>query len=184
MNLGVTGSHGPCQQLRPAVAPSHDHACTLIVHAQSARSITRALTLPPLVQLTAQALEIVEGLSGTPEGLASLRPVAATLYKNLLACAKRVQLSRSALTAVVNATQDAPIAHTFVEAGACTRLADYLREGTCGHPDLIIMALSNLTQTDKGAAKLLQVRDSRALRPPLCTTCQLLHSSASAKRRH
>lgn len=109
------------------------------------------------MKLTAKALEIVEGLSGTPDGLASLRPASKALCQNLLECSKFLSHSRAALTAVVNASQDAEIGREFVEAGACTRLIDFLHERACGHPDLIVMALCNLTQTERGACKLLQV---------------------------
>lgn len=110
------------------------------------------------MQLTAKALEILEGLSGTPEGLVSLRPVSRALCQNLLECSKFMDYSRTALTALVNASQDVAVAREFVEAHACTRLVDYLQERACGHPDLIVMALCNLTQSARGACKLLQVR--------------------------
>ena len=112
------------------------------------------------LQVAEQALGIVEGLSGTPEGLASLRSAAQPLCKKLFRCAHNVSLSRSALTSLVNISQDARIAAHLVSTGACTTLLEYLHEGDTAHPDLVVMALSNLTQTDAGARSALQVRTS------------------------
>ena len=108
--------------------------------------------------MAAHALEIVEGLSGSPDGIATLRDAAQSLCRNLFSCARDVALSRSALTCIVNLSQDVTIARTLVDTGACTTLLDYLRESASGHPDLIVMALSNLTQSEAGASAALQVR--------------------------
>lgn len=59
---------------------------------------------------------------------------------------------------LVNISQDIQMSGELVESGACNKLFDYLREGAVPHPDLVVMVLSNLTQTDKGARAALQVR--------------------------
>lgn len=128
------------------------HECMQRPLVQQSSTTLRAL------QVATQALEIVEGLSGSPDGIATLRSAAEPLCRNLFRCARDVSLSRSALTCIVNLSQDATIARTLVDTGACTTLLDYLRESASAHPDLVVMALSNLTQSEAGASAALQVR--------------------------
>lgn len=136
--------------------------------------------------MTAQALEIVEGLSGTAEGQRSLRAAAPTLTGNLVRCARSPALSRAALTALVNVSQDAAIAAALVDGAACPKLFDYLREGALAHPDLAVMLLSNLTQSEKGARSALQVRTGHALPTVAASLVRRVHSrsgSAGAARK-
>ena len=115
------------------------------------------------VQVAAQALDIVEGLSGSDEGLAALRPVCPALSKQLLRCSADASLSRSALTALVNICQDSAMRASLIDAGATATLLDYVHEGTTVHTDLVVMALSNLTQPEDGAKAALQVCPASAL---------------------
>lgn len=108
-------------------------------------------------QVTREALEIVEGLSGSPEGIAPLRAVAPALVSNLLLCMPRPQLSRLAGTALVNLSQDDRICKELVHAKACSRIITYVVEGKTSDHDIAMMVLSNLTREQAGVAQALQV---------------------------
>lgn len=114
-------------------------------------------------QVTRSALEIVEGLSGSSEGILSLRPVASDLAANLLLCVPRPQLSRLAATALVNLSQDDRICAQLIEAKACSRMMSYVVEGKTLDHDVALMLLSNLTRENKGIAQALQVRNTLPL---------------------
>lgn len=118
-----------------------------------------------VLQVTRSALEIVEGLSATTEGVLNLRPVAPALAANLLLCLPRPQLSRLAATALVNISQDDFICIALIEAKACSRIMSYVVEGKTSDHDVALMILSNLTREQKGIAQALQVPPNSPPRP-------------------
>ena len=104
-----------------------------------------------------QALDIVESLTGSPEGIASLRKGGQALLTELFKCAAEVSLSRPALTVLVNASQDPFISRDLLQMGAINRAMDYMRDNITVHHDMLLMLLSNVTSTEEGAKKMLQV---------------------------
>eukprot|EP00892_Ulva_mutabilis_P000448 jgi/Ulvmu1/10403/UM061_0087.1 len=107
-------------------------------------------------EVAREALQIVEGLSGSPDGIAPLRAVAPELVSNLLLCLPRPQLSRLAATALVNLSQDDRICMELVKAKACSRIITYVVEGKTSDHDVALMILSNLTRGPEGIAQALQ----------------------------
>ena len=106
-----------------------------------------------------QAVELVQGLTGSPEGIAQL----ASRGKRLLSPLFRLvgaesSISRPALASLVNLSQEPFVQETLLNLNAPARCMDYLKEGTCpGQEDLIIMLLANLTAAEDGATALLQL---------------------------
>lgn len=103
------------------------------------------------------ALEIIEGLSGSMEGIGALRPASAKLSNNLLLAIPRPSLSRSAATCLVNLSQDSIHCKALITASACSRLITSVVEGKTSDHDLVTMTLSNLTRSTEGAEQALQV---------------------------
>eukprot|EP00955_Chlamydomonas_euryale_P096788 365032-Chlamydomonas_euryale.AAC.10 len=121
---------------------------------------------PPQVKLT--ALEILAGLSGTPDGIGALK----SRLDKLLVFAMRLvpvpaaapgasEASAGALKVLVNLSQDDSAAARMVEQRAVARVMDYIREGACPHARLMCMLLSNLTAREPGCEQLLQLGQDR-----------------------
>mmetsp|Transcript_21144 Transcript_21144/g.63303 ORF Transcript_21144/g.63303 Transcript_21144/m.63303 type:complete len:395 (-) Transcript_21144:598-1782(-) len=118
------------------------------------------------VKLT--ALEILAGLSGTPDGIGALK----SRLDKLLVFAMRLvpvpaaapgasEASAGALKVLVNLSQDDSAAARMVEQRAVARVMDYIREGACPHARLMCMLLSNLTAREPGCEQLLQLGQDR-----------------------
>jgi hypothetical protein len=92
--------------------------------------------------------------------VAQLASRATTLVPPLFRAASATEpsISRSALTSLVNLSQEPVIQQKLLDLNAPARCMDYLREGTCvGREELVIMLLANLTAAEEGAAALLQL---------------------------
>ena len=104
----------------------------------------------------AQAAEIVQGLTGSDDGIARLASKAETLIPKLLhLMGAPAAESRPATTALVNLTGDSEVATLAVEKGAVERAMQFLRgasgEETAGCPaDLLLAVLVNVTHTEGG----------------------------------
>ncbi|KAL4446340.1 hypothetical protein ABPG77_003147 [Micractinium sp. CCAP 211/92] len=111
---------------------------------------------PPIAQ---HAAELVQGLTGSPEGVARLAGKAGTLMPPLLRLVPGpAATSRAALVALVNLSQEPAVQQRLLELNAVGRCMDYVREKACvGREDLLIMLLANLTALEAGAEALLQV---------------------------
>ncbi|KAK2078918.1 hypothetical protein QBZ16_002608 [Prototheca wickerhamii] len=108
--------------------------------------------------LRGQAAELVEGLTGSPEGIATLANRAETLLPPLLRLIPdTAPISRSALVALVNLAQEPAVLTRLLALNACARAMDYLREGACENPALLITLLANLTASEEGSRALLQL---------------------------
>ena len=98
-----------------------------------------------LMQVVLGALDIIVGLSGSSEGIGKLK----TKLDRLLIFLMRlvpvpdpqppaVQASEKALTSLVNLAQDRLAASKMLAVRVIGRLMDYLREGACPHPKLMV----------------------------------------------
>ena len=111
------------------------------------------------LQVKQHAVELVQGLTGTPEGIAQL----ATKHEILLPPLFRLvggpaAISRPALASLVNLSQEPSVQRKLLYLNAPARCMDYLKESTCsGQEGLLIMLLANLTAAEEGAEALLQL---------------------------
>ena len=109
-------------------------------------------------QIKQHAAELVQGLTGSPEGIAQLAGRAGNLLPPLLRLvAGEPAASRAALTCLVNLAQEPAVQQALLEARTVGRCIDYINEKSCAHPDLLVMLLANLTAAEEGAAALLQL---------------------------
>lgn len=106
-----------------------------------------------------QAVSLVQGLTGSPDGLTQLISRADKLLPALLRLlGSSVSTARAALTSLVNLSQQATVQSKLVELNAPGRCMDYLRDEKCrDRADLLIMLLANLTTEEGGAAAFLQL---------------------------
>ena len=97
------------------------------------------------MQVVIGALDIIVGLTGSPEGIEQLK---AKLEKLLVFALRLVpvpdpqphaiQASEKTLTALVNLAQDRVSANKMLSMRVIGRLMDYMREGACPHFRLIV----------------------------------------------
>ncbi|GAQ89582.1 hypothetical protein KFL_005390020 [Klebsormidium nitens] len=114
----------------------------------------------PRPELRKGAVDIVQGLSGSDQGLHQLLSVSDKLLKPLLKLlVASPNVSKPAAAALVNLSQDPRFAENAVKENGVSRAMQGLVEKEGGHNDLLVMLLANLTQTEEGARSLLQVND-------------------------
>lgn len=109
------------------------------------------------------ALDIVSGLTGTPEGVERLKARGDAALSALLrlVAGSDAESSRGALTCLVNLSQDTDLGQKLVELNVVGRVMDYIKDKSCAHVGLLIMLLANVTTSDKGSEAMLQVRGWR-----------------------
>jgi hypothetical protein len=115
----------------------------------------------------AAALDIISGLTAAPDGVAQLAPVQSRLLASLLRLVpcggaadddelptpasagaasssaskgSSVALSRAALSALVNLTQEPRWAAAALQHGVVGRLMEFLRDKACPHSELLVRA--------------------------------------------
>jgi hypothetical protein len=112
--------------------------------------VLRFTTAPThaLSQVKQGALDIVQGLTGSPDGIDKLKTHIAKLLGNLLRLANdSTETSKPALTCLVNLSQDIDMSRKLLEVKIVPRVMDYIRERTCPHPELLVRATSQPTCT-------------------------------------
>lgn len=109
-------------------------------------------------QIKQHAAELVQGLTGSPEGIAKLAGRSAKLLPPLFRLVAAPEAtSRAALVALVNLSQEPAVQQQLLALNAVGRCMDYVREKSCpGRNDLLVMLLANLTSLEAGAEALLQ----------------------------
>ena len=92
------------------------------------------------MQVKGAAVEIVEGLTGSADGVDKLKSVTDSLLPALFRCTSGVDptTSRKALVALVNLSQDTAVADKLLSLNVAGRIMDYIREKTCPHMDLMV----------------------------------------------
>eukprot|EP00879_Flechtneria_rotunda_P015593 GHRR01016308.1.p2 GENE.GHRR01016308.1~~GHRR01016308.1.p2 ORF type:complete len:243 (+),score=79.44 GHRR01016308.1:1977-2705(+) len=110
-------------------------------------------------EIRKMAVDIVSGLTGSPEGIDKLKTVQKPLLMGLLRLVPDTDtaVSKAALTAVVNMSQDAPVSEALLHLNVVGRVMEYIREKSCPHMELLLMVLVNMTVTDQGCEDLLQL---------------------------
>ncbi|WIA33946.1 hypothetical protein OEZ86_007041 [Tetradesmus obliquus] len=107
------------------------------------------------------AVDIVSGLSGSPEGIDRLKAVQVALLGALLRIVGTPDadsaVSKAALTALVNLSQDAALGKALLQFNTVGRVMEFVREKSCPHIELLLMLLVNLTVEEAGCEALLQL---------------------------
>lgn len=116
----------------------------------------------PSPNLKQAALEIVRGLTGSDEGIASLAAAPRALALQPLTSLLRDPtpgLASSAADSLVNLSQNPSIAEGLVSLGTILVAMDLVYKNGVdpGLASRLVMLLANLTQIDSGATALLQV---------------------------
>ena len=96
-------------------------------------------------QMRLMALDIIKGLTASPDGIDKLKAKVDKLLVFVLRLVpvpdpqpQAVQLSEGALISLVNLSQDTDCANKMVAAKTIGRVMDYLREGVCPHHRLMV----------------------------------------------
>ena len=91
------------------------------------------------MQVKGTAVGIVEGLTGSPDGIEQLKAVQQPLVTRLFRmAADKPELSRKALNSLVNLSQDPAVGEALLKLNAVSRIMEFIREGTCPHADLMV----------------------------------------------
>ncbi|BBN16642.1 hypothetical protein MPTK1_7g08110 [Marchantia polymorpha subsp. ruderalis] len=116
----------------------------------------------PSPQLKKAAVDIVQGLTGTEDGLRVLSSKCSQLLPPLLnLLADTQEIAQPAAEALVNLSQDNKSVDTFLNAGAVEKVMELIGKSGCGINRLLVMLLVNLTQVESGAKRLLQEGDEK-----------------------
>ncbi|KAH7683596.1 Protein HGH1 C-terminal protein [Dioscorea alata] len=120
----------------------------------------------PSPNLKQAALEIVRGLTGSDEGIASLAASPRALALQPLTSLLRdptPDLASSAADSLVNLSQNPSIAEGLVSLGTIPIAMDLVYKNGVdpGLASRLVMLLANLTQIDSGATALLQIGDDK-----------------------
>ena len=111
------------------------------------------------IKIQLHALKLIQGLTVEQQIIQKLAEKRDALIPALLQfVAKDKALSKTALTSLVNMSQEPRVLETLLDMNVCNRCMDYLRERVCpGNEQLLIMLLANITSVERGAEQLLQV---------------------------
>jgi hypothetical protein len=94
------------------------------------------------MQVQQAAVDIVSGLSGSPEGIDRLKGVQVALLGALLRIVgtpdAEPAVSRAALTALVNLSQDTALGKALLQFNTVGRVMEFVREKSCPHIDLLV----------------------------------------------
>ena len=182
LSLPRVQTQAPAAAMVQAAAAPPDELAELIEFLDDSR--------PPIKQ---HAAELVQGLTGSPEGIAQLAARSATLLPPLFRLVPAGEAtSRAALVALVNLSQEPHVQQQLLGLNAVGRCMDYLREKACpGRNALLVMLLANLTSLEAGAEALLQVgvarrqagRGARGASGAPPAGADHLHASAAPARR-
>lgn len=87
-----------------------------------------------------QALDILLGLTGSPEGIDRLKTKLDKLlvFTMRLICDEQKEAAHKVLSVLVNLSQDPDVAAKMLKMNAIKRSMDYLKEGQCSQPRLLV----------------------------------------------
>ncbi|KAJ7943487.1 ARM repeat superfamily protein [Quillaja saponaria] len=116
----------------------------------------------PSPQVKKAAVDIVRGLTGSPDGLQSLANYAKIVLPSLSRLLSgQKEVSEPAAEALVNLSQNSDIATKMVQMGMVKIVMDILYNPESSITGLLVMLLVNLTQLDVGVVSLLQTEDEK-----------------------
>eukprot|EP00898_Chlorokybus_atmophyticus_P002659 jgi/Chlat1/3394/Chrsp23S03727 len=110
----------------------------------------------PRLEVRRSAVDIVKGLTGSQDGLRQLAGVPDLVLPPLLKRLGDADTGAGAATALVNLAQVEELAARMARDNAVDRAMECVVDRDCGHRGVLVMLLTNLTQTEPGAVKLLQ----------------------------
>jgi hypothetical protein len=96
-------------------------------------------------------------MTTAPDSIERLKGRTQKLLVFLLRCVcdTDADAARKAITSLVNLSHDGDLASAMHKHSVVPRTLDYLRDGTCAHPRLLVMLLANLSQVTCLFATLL-----------------------------
>lgn len=111
------------------------------------------------IRIQLHALKLIQGLTVEQQIIQKLAEQRDALIPALLQfVSKDKALSKTALTSLVNMSQEPRVMETLLDLNVANRCMDYLRERVCpGNEHLLIMLLANVTSVERGAEQLLQI---------------------------
>ncbi|XP_023551596.1 protein HGH1 homolog [Cucurbita pepo subsp. pepo] len=116
----------------------------------------------PSPQLRKGAIDIVQGLTGSEDGLQSLAKYPSILLPSLARLLREQKdVAEPAAEALVNLSQNSDLAAKMIELGLIGAVMDLLYNVDSSIRHLLVMLLVNLTQLDAGIASLLQTGDDK-----------------------
>ncbi|KAL2611071.1 hypothetical protein R1flu_022763 [Riccia fluitans] len=116
----------------------------------------------PSPQLKKAAVDIVQGLTGSEDGIRVLTSKSSQLFVPLLNLINDPQeIAQPAAEALVNLSQENSSVDDFLKAGAVEKVMELVGKPGCCINRLLIMMLVNLTQVESGAKRLLQEGDEK-----------------------
>lgn len=95
------------------------------------------------MQVQKMAVDIVSGLSGSAEGIDKLKGVQVSLLGALLRLVPdpNADVSKAALTALVNMSQDPAMCKSLLQFNVVGRVMEYIRERSCSHIELLVSCI-------------------------------------------
>lgn len=92
------------------------------------------------LQVQKMAVDIVSGLCGSPEGIDRLKGVQVSLLGALLRLVpdQNTDISKAALTALVNLSQEPSISKSLLQFNVVGRVMEYIREKSCPHVEMLV----------------------------------------------
>ncbi|CAK9236061.1 unnamed protein product [Sphagnum jensenii] len=116
----------------------------------------------PSPQLRKAAVDIVQGLTGSQDGIHNLSPRAHDFFPPLLhLLGDKQEIAQLAAEALVNLSSDWKLSQGLVAAGAVEKVMGFLGKPGYGCNKLLVMLLVNITQLESGAEHLLQEGDEK-----------------------
>lgn len=117
---------------------------------------------PGRLQVQEAALDVLLGLTATPDGIETLKSKMDTVAAQLLRVVpgQHAPASQAALTALVNLAHDAAVVGVLLRLNVTGRIMDFIRESAVpgqGAPRLMAMLLCNVTADEGGCRQLLQL---------------------------
>ncbi|KAL0560285.1 hypothetical protein IC582_000685 [Cucumis melo] len=116
----------------------------------------------PSPQLRKAAIDIVQGLTGSEDGLQSLAKYPDVLLPSLARLLREQKdVAERAAEALVNLSQNSDLAGKMIDLGLIGEAMNLLYNVDSSISQLLVMLLVNLTQLDAGIASLLQTGDDK-----------------------
>ncbi|CAG9462834.1 unnamed protein product [Pedinophyceae sp. YPF-701] len=117
----------------------------------------------PKSELREMSVDLVQGLTGSSDGIEMLLQQRTQLFEPLLRLLAdpAASVSRAAATSLVNLSQDKRGVTELLERDAVARVMTHIREMSCPHHDMLCMLLANITIEEEGCEAILQTGDER-----------------------
>ncbi|GBG86276.1 hypothetical protein CBR_g41270 [Chara braunii] len=133
------------------------------------------------IEVRKMAVSIVQGLTGSEEGLRKLGYVAGDLIPSLLRrLYDEAAIAELAASTLVNLSQNPRLAGRMVKLGAIDKAMELIAQAEFPRRGHLVLLLTNLTQSEDGAAQLLQIDQPKLEGLHLCRLVELFVSTSSS----